>query len=333
MKTSAGLASSRFALAETGRDRHRDDFARDVRAGLTGVPKRLPCRYFYDGEGSMLFEEICTLPEYYLTRAEHEILDKHAATIAAGVPAEVTLVELGSGSAAKTRLLIEALLRSRERLRYVPVDISRRMLEASSQALLDHYARLEITAIAGEYEDGLELIAAETDPPRLVVWLGSNIGNLDRVEATAFLRRLRAATAVTDQVLCGVDLRKDRAGLERAYDDARGVTARFNLNLLARINRELGGRFQLGTFRHRAVYDEEAGRISMYLVSARAQRVRIDALGLDVEFAAGETIHTEDSYKYSLAEIDVLGAGGGWRVQARWLDHFGRFSVNLLVPA
>jgi L-histidine Nalpha-methyltransferase len=333
VKTSAGLASSRFALAETSRDRHRDDFARDVRAGLTGVPKRLPCRYFYDGEGSMLFEEICTLPEYYLTRAEHEILDKHVAAIAAGVPAEVTLVELGSGSAAKTRLLIEALLRSRERLRYVPVDISRRMLEASSQALLDHYARLEITAIAGEYEDGLELIAAETDPPRLVLWLGSNIGNLDRVEATAFLRRLRAATAVTDQVLCGVDLRKDRAGLERAYDDARGVTARFNLNLLARINRELGGRFQLGTFRHRAVYDEEAGRISMYLVSARAQRVRIDALGLDVEFAAGETIHTEDSYKYSLAEIDALGAGGGWRVQARWLDHFGRFSVNLLVPA
>jgi L-histidine N-alpha-methyltransferase len=333
VKRSAGLTSARFALIETGRDRHRDHFARDVRVGLTSVPKRLPCRYFYDGEGSMLFEEICRLPEYYLTRAEHEILDKHAATIAARVPAAVTLIELGSGSAAKTRLLIEALLRSRERLRYVPVDISRRMLEESSQALLEHYLRLEITAIAGEYDDGLERIPVESEPPRLVVWLGSNIGNLDRAEATAFLRRLRASIAATDQVLCGIDLRKDRAELERAYDDGRGVTARFNLNLLARINRELGGRFELSAFRHRAVYDEEAGRVTMALVSERAQQVRIDALGLDVDFAAGESIHTEDSYKYSLAEIDAVGAGGGFRVEARWFDHAGRFSLNLLAAA
>jgi dimethylhistidine N-methyltransferase len=325
-------SAARFSLVAGALDRQRDRFAEDVRVGLESVPKRLACRYFYDEEGSLLFEEICDLPEYYLTRAEREILEKHARTIGAFVPT-ATLVELGSGSASKTRLLIDAMLDSRPTLRYVPIDISPTMLEESSKALLADYDRLAITAIAAEYEDGLALLPGKTSSPRLIAWLGSNIGNLDRGEAVRFLSRLRAASSREDRVLCGIDLRKGRSVLEPAYEDARGVTARFNLNLLARINRELGGRFDLSLFRHRAVYDEVTGRVAMYLVSGRAQRVTIAALGLEATFGEGEAIHTEDSYKYSLAEIDSLAASAGFRVEARWLDGEQRFSLNLFAPA
>jgi uncharacterized SAM-dependent methyltransferase len=166
-----------------------------------------------------------------------------------------------------------------------------------------------------------------------VLWLGSNVGNFDRPRAADFLRRVRADLTGRDRLLLGVDLRKERAVQERAYDDAQGETARFNLNLLARINRELGGHFDLGAFRHRAAYDEDAGRVLMYLVSRAAQSVRIDALDLEVRFAAGEEVHTEDSYKYSPAEIESLAADSGLRLERRWLDEQGRFCVALLAPA
>lgn len=320
----------RFRLAvDAGVNGHLQTFARDVRAGLTVSPKSLPCRYFYDREGSLLFEQICELPEYYLPRAEREILEARAPDLASRFAKRVTMVELGSGSAAKTRILIEAFLRRHEALRYVPVDISRAMLEESARALLDAYPALEVLAVAGDYLDGLRYLGTEEDHPTLFVWLGSSIGNLERQEAAAFLRRLRHAMSAQDRLLVGIDLRKDRAVLERAYDDSRGVTARFNQNILARINRELGGHFDLETFQHRAVYDEEIGRIEMYLVSARAQQVRLDRLGLTVGFDAGEAIHTENSYKYSLAEIEGLARGGGLRIDAQWLDSGGRFSVTL----
>ncbi|MBI3003059.1 MAG: TIGR04348 family glycosyltransferase [candidate division NC10 bacterium] len=329
----ASTPRQRFTLTAAEAEIEKADFGREVEAGLRARPKRLPCRFFYDREGSRLFEAICELPEYYLTRAEREILQARAAEIASHFSKETTLVELGAGSAAKTRILLEAFLRRDGALRYVPVDISRTMLEDASRRLVEEYPTLEIAAIAGEYHDGLRRLKLEADRPRLILWLGSNVGNFERPEAARFVRCVRDTMSPWDRLLVGIDLRKDRAVLQQAYDDSRGVTARFNRNILARINRELGGHFDLETFRHRAVYNEEIGRIEMYLVSGRAQRVSIDRLGLEVPFAAGETIHTENSYKYSFAEIEALAGVGGLRVESQWLDTDRRFSLNLLAPA
>ncbi len=329
---------ARFTLAVVDPASPAASFAEEVRAGLTVLPKRLPCRFFYDEEGSRLFEQICALPEYYVTRAERQVLEQYADEIIAQLPAPVTLVELGSGSAAKTRLLIDALLRRQHTLRYVPLDISRSALEESARSLLAAYPWLRVDAVAAEYGDGLrylagqDVLAAGGGQPKLILWLGSNVGNLDRQAAATFLGRVRSRMGPRDRLLLGVDLRKERAVLEPAYDDAQGVTARFNKNLLARINRELGGHFDLDAFTHRALYDETAGRIVMYLVSTRAQVVPIDALDLAVRFAAGEAIHTEDSYKYSDEEIAALAAASGFAVERQWYDPCRWFCDCLLRP-
>src|SRR5688572_18603030 len=270
-----------------------DDFADDVRRGLTARPKRLPPKYFYDELGSRLFDAICLLPEYYLTRAEGEIFERHAREIVAAArrgAGRVTLFELGSGSAAKTRRIIEALLAGQETLTYVPVDISPAALEASAHALLGDYAGLSVTAYAADYDSALPRLGEsfEDGARALVLFLGSNVGNFDRAEARDFLRRVRAALRAGDLLLLGADLKKDAAVLEAAYDDALGVTAAFNLNLLARINRELGADFDLRHFRHVALYDAREGRVEMHLESAREQTVRVGALGLEVTFGAGE---------------------------------------------
>jgi dimethylhistidine N-methyltransferase len=257
----------------------------------------------------------------------------------ARVSPAATLIELGSGSAAKTRLLIDALLRRQERLRYVPVDISRSALEDSARALLAAYPALHIDAVAAEYQDGWrhlagrDVLTAGADASRLLLWLGSNIGNLARGEAAAFLRRVRETMGPRDRLLVGIDLRKDPAVLQAAYDDARGVTARFNKNLLVRINRELGGRCNVDSFTHRAVYHEADGRITMELVSTHEQVVSIEALQLRLPFAAGEAIHTEDSYKYSDGEIRALASAGGFVLEYQWLDSGRRFADALLRPA
>lgn len=323
----------RFTLIASEAEIQMADFAREVEAGLRAHPKRLPCRYFYDREGSRLFEAICELPEYYLTRTETEILQARAAEIISHFPKDTTLVELGGGSAEKTRMVIEAFLRRDGALRYVPIDISRTMLEETSMRLVEGYPGLEITAIAGEYHDGLCQLKVEADRPKLILWLGSNVGNFERPEAEGFVRCMRETMSPWDRLLVGIDLRKDRDVLQRAYDDSSGVTARFNRNILGRINRELGGRFDLGAFHHRAVYNEQIGRIEMYLVSARAQRIAIDRLSLEVPFAAGETIHTENSYKYSVTEIRALASAAGLRIAHQWLDAERRFSLNFLALA
>jgi dimethylhistidine N-methyltransferase len=209
------------------------------------------------------------------------------------------------------------------------MDICRTVLEESSLELLRAYPKLEIVAIAAEYQEGLRHLRTDGEPPKLVLWLGSNIGNFERTAAAAFLAQVRGTMTPVDRLLVGIDLRKDRNILEAAYDDAQGVTAEFNRNLLARINRDLAGRFDLGKFRHHAYYDETAGRIEIYLISTCAQQVPIGRLGLEVPFAAEEAIHTENSYKYSLAEIDELAHAAGLTLQQRWLDADGRFSLNL----
>ena len=323
------MATDRFTLIATPTDTHHAAFARDVRQGLLVRPRRLSCRYFYDGEGSRLFEQICALPEYYLTRAESEILREHAHAIAETFDTPVTLIELGSGSALKTRWILEALLQRQKTLRYIPIDIGRSALEDSSRRLLGEYPRLQITALVAEYQEGLQQLPGPQGP-RLFLWLGSSVGNLHRSDAAAFLHAVRGTMTAADRLLVGIDLRKHRRVLEAAYDDAQGVTARFNLNLLQRINRELGGHFDLAAFRHRVLYEEQLGRIEIYLDSLHDQRVRIDRLELEIPFAAGEAIHTENSYKYSFAEIDTLAAAAGLQVQEQWLDHHRRFSANLL---
>ncbi len=324
--------SHRFELV-THQERVAETFEQDLVRGLSQSPKRLSSVWFYDEIGSQLFEEICDLPEYYLTRCERSILERRAGEIAACFEGPTTLVELGSGSATKTRLLIEAFLERHGRLLFAPIDVSQTMLEESASVLLEDYPRLEIRAFAGQYESGLDHLARGKVSPRLTLWLGSSVGNLDRRQAVTFLRRVRAGMAGSDRLLIGIDLRKDRLTLERAYDDDAGVTARFDLNLLARVNRELGGRFDLERFRHRATWREDEGRVESHLVSLVDQRVRIDGLDLEVELERGETIHTENSYKYSPDEIEWLAREAGMACESRWLDDDGLYSLNLFEPA
>ena len=306
------------------------DFSEAVRAGLTADPKTLPCRFFYDEAGSELFEQICELPEYYLTRAEREILTRHASNIVKNLPEDVTLVELGSGSAAKTTLLIEALLADRSRLRFTPIDISKSALESSSSDLLVAFDNLEIMAVLAEYRDGVAALKEENSGPELILWLGSSIGNLTRPEAIAFVSEIVGEMSEEDRFLIGIDLRKSKTVLEPAYDDAAGVTAAFNLNVLKRVNAEFGARFDLATFRHLARYDEEEGRVEMHLVSEMDQIISLNALDVEVSFEKGESIHTENSYKYSLDEIDDLVERSGLDLAGQWFDGEKRFSLNLL---
>lgn len=329
----AATLRERLSFRRATHESVRRTFAEDVRDGLTASPKVLQPKYFYDELGSRLFEAITALPEYYPTRAEAEILRNHAGEIVAALGGPVWLLELGSGDGQKTRLLIEALLARQEKLEYVPVDISESAVEASSRALLFSYPALRITAYIGEYYAALRTIRDErTGPGRtLVLFLGSTIGNLDPEERRALVREVRALLHPGEGFLLGTDLKKPESVLLPAYDDPLGVTAAFNLNLLVRINRELGGEFDLAGFRHRAVWNREEGRIEMHLESRHAQRVAVRALGIEVPFAAGETIHTESSYKFDLGQIAALAAQTGFDLRKSWTDSGGRFASSLLV--
>src|SRR5712692_1144658 len=307
-------------------------FARDVMAGLAAQPKHLSCRYFYDREGSLLFEEICQLQEYYLTRAEREILIRRAGEIASHCAGKVSVAELGSGSSVKTGILLSALLQQSE-VRYFPIDVSRTMLSDAANRLVSEFPGLQVAPVADEYEQGLARVVRQAAGRKLVAWLGSSIGNLDRLEAIAFLRRIRQVLGQGDRVLVGIDLRKQRRVLERAYSDSRQVTARFNLNLLARINRELGGQFNLAAFRHLARYSEDQGKVDMYLESTKSQVVRVAALNREFAFVHGEKIHTESSYKYSVEEIDALVRGANLELLEQWFDPDRLFSLSLLQPS
>ena len=305
--------------------------ADDVRKGLSAHPKRFLPKYFYDELGSQLFEAICLVPEYYLTRAENEILQRYSDEIVASISGQKTLVEMGSGSASKTRLIIEALLRGQSELLFMPVDISATALESSSRILLQSYPRLRIEAYAADYFAGLAELGKNPLPRTLALFLGSNISNFDLDEALRFLRALRSVLQKGDALLLGADLKKDPAILEAAYNDALGVTSAFNLNVLARINRELGGTFDLRAFKHRAFYNQSGGRIEIYIESLADQRVRIEKLDLEIDFAAGELIHTENSYKYDKTGIAQLAVATGFELSHTWLDSQERFSSNLLL--
>ncbi|MEP9373544.1 L-histidine N(alpha)-methyltransferase [Mesorhizobium sp. KR1-2] len=301
------------------------DFAADVVAGLQARPKRIPSKYFYDMAGSRLFEEITQLPEYYPTRVERGILAENAEAIAKLLPAGRALVEFGNGSSAKTRIVLRA---ARELSAYVPVDIAAEFLQEQAEALRLEFPSLNVLPVAADFTRAFDLPASVRKMPRVGFFPGSTIGNFDPPDAAGFLHHAGLSLGTDAVMVVGVDLVKNEAVLHAAYNDAAGVTARFNLNLLARINRELDGNFDLGSFEHRAFFDRRHSRIEMHLVSRTAQRVSID--GHSFDFAEGETIHTENSYKYTVEAFQALAREAGWRPIKVWTDSDGWFSIHVL---
>ena len=308
------------------------EFASDVRAGLTRPgQKELPSKYLYDDVGSALFEVICHLPEYGLTRADERLLRRHADEIVERVDGPVAVAELGSGSGKKTRWLLEAFCR-RQSTSYYPVEISRLALVMCERELRDIDA-ISIVGFEREYLDGLLEVAAyrERGHHLLVLFLGSTIGNFDRPAGVKFLAEVRRILEPGDSLLLGTDLEKPGAQLLHAYDDQLGVTAAFNLNLLARVNHELGADFELAHFAHVAKINHEARSVEMHLRSRRRQLVSIPAAEVVIEFRDGETIWTESSHKYSAEEIFGMAHDAGFRCEAQWIDEEWPFAENLLI--
>ena len=305
----------------------------DARAGLTATPKSLPPKWFYDANGSALFEKITELPEYYPTRAERSILRTHAGEIAALTEAR-TLVELGSGSSEKTRLLLSALRDAGTLRCYVPVDVSEPALIMAADSLSADYPGLDVRAVVSDFEEHLGLPAPGDAPaPRLVAFLGSTIGNLLPAQRAAFLSRVRAELRPGDAFLLGTDLVKDPAVLVAAYDDAAGVTAAFNKNVLAVLNAELGADFDPDAFEHVALWDPAAEWIEMRLRSLAAQTVRLPGIGLTVTFAAGEDMRTEVSAKFRREGVAAELAAAGFTLRSWQTDPAAQFALSLATPA
>jgi dimethylhistidine N-methyltransferase len=306
-----------------------DEFAADVHGGLSQTPKRIPSKYFYDARGSELFEQICEQPEYYLTRTELEILQENAADIAATIGPRAVLVEYGSGAGIKTRLLLDAM---QDPVGYVPVEISTSALSASVESLAEEFPDVDMLPVAADFTQPVDLPSPEQDARRMVIFFpGSTLGNFEQREATGLLRTMCIEMGKTGSALVGIDLKKDSAILEAAYNDAAGVTRDFTLNLLTRINRELDGEFQLDQFAHKARYNALAGRIETHIVSRIGQSVRVGSHSYS--FAKGESILVEYSCKYSQEEFEAMAAKAGLRVTRTWTDPQRWFAVQMLERA
>jgi len=304
-----------------------ESFLQEVVKGLSQQQKTIPPKYFYDHAGSALFEEICRLPEYYPTRAEMAIMEAHAADMAQRLSKCTTLIEYGSGSGRKTRVLLEAL----QPTVYVPIDISAEQLARSAYQTAEAFPTLRVMALCADYTQPIDLPdtgLARTER-HAIYFSGSSIGNFTPDEARRFLSHAVQLAGAGGAMLIGVDLKKDPAILHAAYNDQQGITAAFNLNLLQRMNHELGTNFNIAQFAHRAFYNAEAGRIEMHLVSRQEQEVKLAQHVF--AFRAGETIHTENSYKYSIGEFQELARGAGFRPEYYWLDALQRFAVHYLI--
>ena len=313
---------------------HLQQSLRDAVAdGFQKTPKSIPALFFYDTPGSQLFEQICKLSEYYPTRTEHKILTDNAQDIITTVTGEIELVELGSGSSAKTRILINAILVDQPHLHYIPTDISTEFLIESSIVLKNEYEPLSITAIAAEHSDALRLLPERSSQSRLFLFLGSNIGNFEPEAAIDFIGQIRCQMRKEDRLLIGFDLVKDHQVLFDAYNDKAAITAEFNKNLLTRINRELGGDFKLDLFDHYAPFVEEHSRIEMRLISRCVQRIYVAGLEEVFNFGEGEFIHTENSYKYTVEGFGSLCEMAGLKMTEYYLDERGWFAVGLLREA
>jgi len=304
------------------------DILPDVLAGLRATPKTLPAKLFYDERGAQLFERICTLDEYYLTRSELTILDARIPEIAALAGPGCALIEYGSGAGVKVRRLLDAL---EHPAAYVPIDISREQLARVAAELEADYPTVAVRPLCADYTHALELPPLPPHDRRLAFFPGSTIGNFHPAEATAFLRRIRRSVGAGGALVLGVDRRKSAAVLDAAYDDRAGVTAAFNLNVLRRINRELGADFDLSRFRHRAFFNDDASRVEMHLESVVPQTVQV--AGERFEFAAGETIWTESSYKYDEEQLATVANAAGFRIERLWTDAGDLFWVGFLVAS
>jgi dimethylhistidine N-methyltransferase len=319
MRTNNALVTASSATIATA----DHDFLSDVIAGLSQHPRTLPCKYFYDALGSELFQKISELPEYYLTRTELEILNRYAGEMAKAVGSNIELIGLGTGAGTKTRILLDKL---HAPVAYVPVDISKEQLQRSTKLFRKIFPGLEILPVCADYLEPIKLPSLSRKPARKIVYFpGSTLGNFEPAPAGKFLRRIAKYVGPGGGLLIGVDLEKDRDVLERAYNDSAGVTAQFNLNLLARANRELGADFNLKHWRHEAVYNSAEGRIEIYLVSQIAQAVRIGQHAF--EFHAGEKIITEYSYKYSPDRFAELAGNAGLSFAQMWADDARLFGV------
>ncbi len=305
----------------------QDCFRAEVLSGLLKSQKELPSKYFYDEQGSSLFDRICNLDEYYIPRTEVAIMEAYVEEMAASLGPDVLLIEYGNGNSMKTRILLDHL---HELAAYVPIDISREQLLCTAKELVSDYSGLEVLPVCADYTRDFELPDATKPPARRVAYFpGSTIGNLDPVSAKQFLERIAGMCGPRGGLLIGVDLKKDPCVLHRAYNDHRGVTAAFNFNLLERINRELDGDFRLDCFEHYAFYNPREGRVEMHLVSLRDQTVQLD--NVNIAFARGESIWTESSYKFTLGEFRQLAAAAGFKVEQVWTDEQQWFSVHYLV--
>lgn len=317
-------AQARAARPADTIDPARPAFLADVWEGLAADPKRIPPKYFYDERGAALFAAITRTPEYYPTRTELAILNDNAAAIADCIPSGAALIEYGAGATDKARIL----LRAAPVKAYVPVDICGAVLASEAKRLEGDAPGLAVLPVAADFTAPFDLPAAVAAMPRVGFFPGSTLGNFEPHETTAFLRQAADLLGSGGRLIVGVDLVKDPDILHDAYNDAAGLTAAFNLNLLARINRELDGDFDPSKFRHYAFYNREHGRVEMHLVSRVRQKARVN--GRSFEFRRGETIHTENSYKYALDQFRTLAAGAGWRQAAVWLDRDRYFSVHAL---
>jgi len=298
-------------------------FLRDVRQGLQSEPKSLPCKYLYDERGSQLFDDICELDEYYPTRTELAIMREHGAEMGERLGRGCVLVEYGSGSSLKTRLLLEHLITPAA---YVPVDISKEHLEQSARDLAAKFSHIPVHPVCADFTAEFDI--PDLDGRRNVYFPGSTIGNFSKPQAVALLQKMASLCRPHGGLLIGIDLKKDREILESAYNDREGVTAAFNRNLLTRINRELAGSFNVDQFRHEAFYNKQAGRMEIHLVSECDQSVRVD--GFEVSFSKGESIHTESCHKYAIHEFHELAAQAGFHPEKVWTDSRELFSVHYL---
>ena len=306
-------------------DAELEGFARDVAEGLAQAQKSLPCRYFYDARGSELFEDITALEEYYPTRTEAAILRDHAAEIAVGTPPGACLIEFGSGSSAKTEILLDALP---QLAAYVAIDVSDSALNEARERLAQRYQGLRVECVVADFGADFTMPRDLLDAPRLGFFPGSTIGNFEPAQAQTLLAHFARTLGRRSRLVIGVDLEKDPAILLPAYDDAAGVTAAFNLNLLARINRELSADFDLGAFAHESRWNGQEGRVEMHLVSLRDQSVRVCGRGFD--FARGESIHTENSHKWKIDRFSAMARRADWTTGAVWRDSAALFSVHEL---
>jgi dimethylhistidine N-methyltransferase len=310
-----------------------DDNAREVLQGLTSRPKTLPAKLFYDAAGSALFEQITELPEYYLTATEQAIFERYAPEMVEAAGGAATIVELGAGTARKTMLVLRAALQLHDAVKFIPVDVSSFALEAAENRVRAELPQVAVQPMVLDYSlefNWRSRALAQVAGRKLVLFIGSSIGNFEPMEASALLRRLRSSLGEGDSLLLGTDMRKPVDALLRAYDDSAGVTAQFNLNVLARINREYDADFDLDRFAHCVRWNERDSRIEMHLASRDDQVVNINALDVSVPFVRGETIHTENSYKFTPAMIEAIACNAGFEVEQAWCDARNWFTVTLL---